>query len=196
MCVADVLSERAHVQVVCDFCAEHLDANKAAFADPRLQLVVDDARAQLENWPGTFDVIIGDLADPVYGGPCYQVSILGRAVDAGPAPKGSVTCHQAAQLGNSWQPFRCFLGHNLCHGCVLQPELRSRMHLNRLRMGVCGALQLYTQEFYEAVVKQKLNPGGIFVTQSGPAGVMSASEVGWLLPLHGAPQTLSCWTRR
>lgn len=95
-------------QVVCDFCAEHLEANKAAFADPRLQLVVDDARAQLENWPGTFDVIIGDLADPVYGGPCYQ---------------------------------------------------------------------LYTQEFYETVVKQKLNPGGIFVTQSGPAGVMSASQV-------------------
>lgn len=61
------------LQVVCDFCEEHLEANKAAFKDPRLQLVVDDARAQLENWPGTFDVIIGDLADPVYGGPCYQV---------------------------------------------------------------------------------------------------------------------------
>lgn len=61
--------------MVCDFCEEHLEANKAAFADPRLQLVVDDARAQLEKWPGTFDVIIGDLADPVYGGPCYQVSL-------------------------------------------------------------------------------------------------------------------------
>ena len=23
---------------------------------------------------GDFDVIIGDLADPVYGGPCYQAS--------------------------------------------------------------------------------------------------------------------------
>jgi thermospermine synthase len=41
----------------------------------------------------------------------------------------------------------------------------------------CLLLQLYTQEFYETVVKQKLNPGGIFVTQSGPAGVMSASQV-------------------
>ena len=40
-----------------------------------------------------------------------------------------------------------------------------------------GAAQLYTQEFYETVVKAKLNPGGIFVTQSGPAGVMSASQV-------------------
>lgn len=78
----------ARVQVVCDFCEEHLEANKAAFADPRLQLVVDDARAQLENWPGTFDVIIGDLADPVYGGPCYQActhpSIRRSYLDAGP----------------------------------------------------------------------------------------------------------------
>ena len=55
-----------------------------------------------------FDVIIGDLADPVFGGPCYQ---------------------------------------------------------------------LYTAEFYENVVKSKLAPGGIFVTQSGPAGVLAHTEV-------------------
>lgn len=61
------------LQVVCDFCEKHLEANKAAFADPRLHLIVDDARAQLEKADGPFDVIIGDLADPVYGGPCYQV---------------------------------------------------------------------------------------------------------------------------
>lgn len=48
-----------------------------------------------------------------------------------------------------------------------------------MRLTECAwlLLQLYTQEFYETVVKQKLNPGGIFVTQSGPAGVMSASQV-------------------
>lgn len=62
------------MQVVCDFCEKHLEANKQAFADPRLQLIVDDARAQLEKAEGPFDVIIGDLADPVFGGPCYQVS--------------------------------------------------------------------------------------------------------------------------
>ena len=38
------------------------------------------------------------------------------------------------------------------------------------------AVQLYTQEFYETVVKAKLAPGGIFVTQSGPAGVLSATQ--------------------
>ena len=41
----------------------------------------------------------------------------------------------------------------------------------------CVALQLYTQDFYRDVVKPKLNPDGIFVTQSGPAGVLSSTEV-------------------
>lgn len=95
-------------QVVCDFCEKHLVANKAAFADPRLELIIDDARAQLEKADGQFDVIIGDLADPVFGGPCYQ---------------------------------------------------------------------LYTQEFYRTVVSKKLAPGGIFVTQCGPAGVLSCTQV-------------------
>ncbi|BDA48541.1 Polyamine aminopropyltransferase [Coccomyxa sp. Obi] len=95
-------------KVVCDFCEQHLEANKAAFADPRMHLIINDARAELEKYDGTFDVIIGDLADPVFGGPCYQ---------------------------------------------------------------------LYTQDFYRNVVEPKLAPDGIFVTQSGPAGVLSCTEV-------------------
>lgn len=95
-------------EVVCRFCAEHLEANTPAFKDPRMTLVHDDAGTQLENWPGTFDVIISDLADPVYGGPCYH---------------------------------------------------------------------LYTQDFYRDVVQRKLNPGGIFIGQAGPAGMLSATEV-------------------
>lgn len=35
-------------QMVCDFCRDHLDVNKAAFADPRLELIIDDAKKQLE----------------------------------------------------------------------------------------------------------------------------------------------------
>jgi spermidine synthase len=58
---------------VCDFFHAHLDANKAAFESPRLELIHDDARVQLEQYPGRFDVIIGDLADPLEGGPCYQL---------------------------------------------------------------------------------------------------------------------------
>jgi spermidine synthase len=36
---------------------------------------------------------------------------------------------------------------------------------------------LYTQEFYETVVKRALRPGGIFVTQAGPAGVLACTAV-------------------
>eukprot|EP00193_Tetraselmis_chui_P006121 CAMPEP_0177757138 /NCGR_PEP_ID=MMETSP0491_2-20121128/3483_1 /TAXON_ID=63592 /ORGANISM="Tetraselmis chuii, Strain PLY429" /LENGTH=313 /DNA_ID=CAMNT_0019272769 /DNA_START=193 /DNA_END=1134 /DNA_ORIENTATION=- len=95
-------------KVVCDFCEAHLDNNKAAFADPRLELIIDDAKAQLENYPGGFDVIIGDLADPVSCGPCYH---------------------------------------------------------------------LYTDDFYRNVILKKLNPGGIFVTQSAAGGVLSHTQV-------------------
>jgi thermospermine synthase len=95
-------------QVVVDACSKHLSRNKHAFADPRLNLIIADARAQLESWPHKFDVIIGDLADPLDGGPCYQ---------------------------------------------------------------------LYTQEFYQTVVRKKLNPDGVFVTQSGPASFNSCTEV-------------------
>jgi thermospermine synthase len=83
------------------FCRENLPENTEAFADSRLELVIDDAKAVLEQSPTGFDIIIMDLDDPLEGGPCYQ---------------------------------------------------------------------LYTVEFYKMCLK-KLNPGGIFVTQSGQAGV-------------------------
>nr|BCL66181.1 spermine synthase 1 [Volvox reticuliferus] len=96
-------------KVVTDFCSQHLERNRAAFLDPRLRLINDDARRQLETAAdASFDVIISDLADPLDGGPCYQ---------------------------------------------------------------------LYTQEFYKMVVSRKLAPGGIFITQSGPAGFLSCREV-------------------
>ena len=37
------------------------------------------------------------------------------------------------------------------------------------------AYQLYTEEYYQ-IVKSRLNPGGIMVTQSGPAGLLSYEE--------------------
>ena len=37
------------------------------------------------------------------------------------------------------------------------------------------AVHLYTKEFYD-LVRQKLNPGGVLVTQSGPAGLMNHTE--------------------
>ncbi|RZC48872.1 hypothetical protein C5167_017295 [Papaver somniferum] len=93
---------------VVEFCKSHLVANKEAFSDLRLELIINDARAELESRQDGFDVIIGDLADPIEGGPCYQ---------------------------------------------------------------------LYTKSFYESIVKTRLNEGGIFVTQAGPAGIFSHTEV-------------------
>ena len=86
---------------VVKFCRENLPENSEAFADSRLDLIIDDAKAVLENSPTGFDVIIMDLDDPLEDGPCYQ---------------------------------------------------------------------LYTVEFYKMCMR-KLNPGGVFVTQSGQAGV-------------------------
>ncbi|MQL86858.1 hypothetical protein Taro_019395 [Colocasia esculenta] len=95
-------------QEVVDFCRQHLTANHEAFSSDKLHVVINDAKEELEKTKGTFDVIVGDLADPVEGGPCYQ---------------------------------------------------------------------LYTKSFYEQVVKPKLNHQGIFVTQAGPAGVLTHKEV-------------------
>eukprot|EP00933_Yihiella_yeosuensis_P033184 TRINITY_DN268_c0_g4_i1.p1 TRINITY_DN268_c0_g4~~TRINITY_DN268_c0_g4_i1.p1 ORF type:complete len:332 (+),score=67.03 TRINITY_DN268_c0_g4_i1:68-1063(+) len=55
------------------FCKENLEENKEAFADPRLELVIQDCKAWLENDPRKFDLIIMDLDDPLEGGPCYQL---------------------------------------------------------------------------------------------------------------------------
>ncbi|GFZ22032.1 S-adenosyl-L-methionine-dependent methyltransferases superfamily protein [Actinidia rufa] len=93
---------------VVDFCKSYLVVNREAFCDPRLELIINDARAELEGRDESYDVIVGDLADPIAGGPCYK---------------------------------------------------------------------LYTKSFYESVVKPRLNQGGIFVTQAGPAGVFSHTEV-------------------
>ncbi|RLM85080.1 thermospermine synthase ACAULIS5-like [Panicum miliaceum] len=86
-------------QEVVDFCRTYLTVTSSASSD---------ARVELEKSREKFDVIVGDLSDPVEGGPCYQ---------------------------------------------------------------------LYTKSFYEHIVKPKLNDHGIFVTQAGPAGVLTHKEV-------------------
>jgi spermidine synthase len=105
-----------HAQVVCDFCHAHLEKNKAAFECPRLELINDDARSQLEAYQGKFDVIIGDLADPLDGGPCYQlytqVGIAGNAIaDAGTA----LVCKLVATGGSLLQLLYTQVGSNTAH---------------------------------------------------------------------------------
>jgi len=100
-------------EAVVQFCREHLEENHATFADPRLELVIGDAKAWLENNKDSkFDVIIMDLDDPLEGGPCYQ---------------------------------------------------------------------LYTTEFY-TMLKSRLTPDGILVTQSGQSGIKQHHLV--FSPIH------------
>ncbi|KAJ4830842.1 amp-CoA ligase [Turnera subulata] len=60
-------------QEVVDFCRRHLTVNQDAFSNKKLNLVINDAKAELEKRNEKFDIIVGDLADPVEGGPCYQL---------------------------------------------------------------------------------------------------------------------------
>ncbi|KAL0486755.1 thermospermine synthase, partial [Acrasis kona] len=58
-----------------DVCQTHLkDHHRGAFENPRHKLIIEDAKKILEeSADGYYDVIILDLADPVDGGPCYQL---------------------------------------------------------------------------------------------------------------------------
>ncbi|PHT54793.1 Thermospermine synthase ACAULIS5 [Capsicum baccatum] len=60
-------------QEVVDLCKKHLIANHEAFRNKKLNLVINDAKAELEQRQEKFDIIVGDLVDPVEGGPCYQL---------------------------------------------------------------------------------------------------------------------------
>jgi spermidine synthase len=57
-----------------DACRIHLkDVHQGAFDDPRLTLVYDDARAELEKSSPDFDAIVVDVTDPLKGGPSYRI---------------------------------------------------------------------------------------------------------------------------
>lgn len=93
--------------VVVEVCKKHLpEWVGGCYEDPRMELVIGDAKAWIENSKEMFDVIILDISDPTEGGP---------------------------------------------------------------------GIALYFQSFYKTVLS-KLNPGGIFVTQSGGAGLLTYME--------------------
>lgn len=94
-------------EMVVDMCKQHMEEwNCGSTEDPRLNLIIGDARAHLLENDSKYDVVVLDISDPIEAGP---------------------------------------------------------------------AVHLYTKEFYD-LVKTKLNPGGIVVTQSGPAGVFNYDE--------------------
>jgi len=58
-----------------NLCKQFLKSHhQNSFSDERHNLVINDARAVMESSEdGSYDVIILDLADPMDGGPCYQL---------------------------------------------------------------------------------------------------------------------------
>jgi len=55
-------------------CREHLgEMHRGAFDDPRVELVIQDALAYLDDARQTFDVIISDLSDPIEEGPSFKL---------------------------------------------------------------------------------------------------------------------------
>lgn len=61
--------------VVCKAAKDHLQGwHQGAFEDPRLTLIIDDAKKILASYPDDyFDAIILDLSDPLDYGPCYTL---------------------------------------------------------------------------------------------------------------------------
>ncbi|KAL6274422.1 hypothetical protein ACE6H2_025114 [Prunus campanulata] len=60
-------------RMIVDFCREHLTENQEAFRDDKLHIVFNDAKDELEKTEEKFDVIVGDLPDPIEGGPCNDL---------------------------------------------------------------------------------------------------------------------------
>ncbi|MEW5784786.1 MAG: polyamine aminopropyltransferase [Bacillota bacterium] len=61
-------------QEVVDLCKEYLqDWHRGSFDDPRTELLHLDARQYLEDHADRFDVIIGDLPEPVEAGPAQKL---------------------------------------------------------------------------------------------------------------------------
>jgi len=57
---------------VVDACRRHLpEWSEGAFGDPRAELIVGDAKAYIESTSERFDVIIGDLTEPLEDSPSY-----------------------------------------------------------------------------------------------------------------------------
>ncbi len=59
---------------VLDFCQRYLPSwHQGSFDDPRVRLLVEDARLYVENTRLGFDVILSDLPSAIEGGPAYQL---------------------------------------------------------------------------------------------------------------------------
>jgi spermidine synthase len=59
---------------VVEACKEHLEEmHQGAFDDPRVELVIGDARDWLDSTTDTYDVLISDVSEPLEDGPAFQL---------------------------------------------------------------------------------------------------------------------------
>jgi len=74
--------------------------HKGLFDDPRVELIIDDAKVYLENCKEKFDVLFFDLSDPVEGGPAkllYTESFYNMCV--GKLNEGGILATQSGPAG-------------------------------------------------------------------------------------------------
>ena len=82
-------------------CREHLpEWSDGAFDDPRAELIIGDARAYVEASADHFDVIVGDLTEPLEDSPSYGLHTVGfyKKIRARLTPRG-VYALQASMAG-------------------------------------------------------------------------------------------------
>ncbi len=98
---------------VVEICRKHLDQwHRGCFDDPRLDLVIADARSFLEGSAEVFDVIIVDIPEPVEGSPALKLftrqyyALLEKRL----APGGLVVL-QAADFSTAFLEAHCAIYH-------------------------------------------------------------------------------------
>lgn len=98
---------------VVEICRDHLEQwHRGSFDDPRLDLVIADARNYLEESDETFDVIIIDIPEPVEGSPALKLftrqfyALLQERLAA-----GGLIVLQAADFSTAFLEAHCAIYH-------------------------------------------------------------------------------------
>lgn len=81
--------------------------NNGAFDDPRVKLIIDDARSYIEKTKNYFDVIIIDLPEPAEGGPAYLLYTMEfyKKVKEALTEKGMMVTQSASASVNNLRVF-------------------------------------------------------------------------------------------
>ncbi|HNW44381.1 MAG TPA: MnmC family methyltransferase, partial [Elusimicrobiales bacterium] len=150
------------------FARKHLGAwHRGAFDDPRLRLLVQDAKKLVENTAQKFDLVYADLPSPIEHGPAFGLYTIEfyRRLKALLAPGGSFTTHAGP-------------------GTPLQFELHAALHATLKRV-------FRTVRSYTAFIPSYDMPWSfLYCTDSGrdpaamPAAALDRAAAGLKRPLR------------